>query len=460
MTLTDKSLITLIVIFIASTFLLVFPEGLVSTGLVFSLSFLIVFTIHKYKSEESRFLIKVFLGALLFRLAFGLFIHVFDLRGFFGGDALAYDLSGGQLADIWSGKVVTGNAFTQSALQMSGSGWGMNYLTGIIYFTLGKNIYTAQSFCAVIGAATAPLAYICAYDIFNNRKVGKVSALLVAFFPAFIIWSGQLLKDGVIVFLLVVIMIMVLRLQEKLSYSSVAILILAMFGIISLRFYIFYMVILAVVGAFIIGQSSSPKAIIQRLAVLIILGLGLTYLGVLRNASKELDRYGSLEAVQRSRSDLAKSAGSGFGEDVDVSTTEGALSTIPIGFVYLMFAPFPWQMGSLRSGFTLPEILVWWSMMPLLATGILYAVKTRLRKALPVLIFTLMLTLAYSVFQGNVGTAYRQRTQIQVFLFMFIAVGWVMRQEKKENKIYLKNAREQKFRERLKIGNSINLKRT
>ncbi len=46
----------------------------------------------------------------------------------------------------------------------------------------------------------------------------------------------------------------------------------------------------------------------------------------------------------------------------------------------------------------------------------------------------MMLTLAYSVFQGNVGMAYRQRTQIQVFLFMFVAVGITIIIEKRENK--------------------------
>jgi hypothetical protein len=52
-----------------------------------------------------------------------------------------------------------------------------------------------------------------------------------------------------------------------------------------------------------------------------------------------------------------------------------------------------------------------------------------------------MLTLAYSIFLGNIGTAYRQRTQIQVFLFMFIAVGWTLWQERSENKNLLQKAR-------------------
>jgi hypothetical protein len=71
--------------------------------------------------------------------------------------------------------------------------------------------------------------------------------------------------------------------------------------------------------------------------------------------------------------------------------------------------------------------------MPFLFAGLVYTVKNHFRTAMPVLLFALMLTLGYSIFQGNVGTAYRQRTQIQVFLFIFIAVGWVLRKEKKEN---------------------------
>ncbi len=45
----------------------------------------------------------------------------------------------------------------------------------------------------------------------------------------------------------------------------------------------------------------------------------------------------------------------------------------------------------------------------------------------------MMLTLSYAIFQGNVGTAYRQRTQIQVFLLMFMAVGVVIRLERRED---------------------------
>jgi ABC-type Fe3+ transport system permease subunit len=49
-------------------------------------------------------------------------------------------------------------------------------------------------------------------------------------------------------------------------------------------------------------------------------------------------------------------------------------------------------------------------------------------------LFTTMLTLAYSIFQGNVGTAYRQRSQILIFYFIFVAVGAVLVKERRENR--------------------------
>ncbi|MGI8567085.1 MAG: hypothetical protein ACR2LZ_11460, partial [Pyrinomonadaceae bacterium] len=41
-------------------------------------------------------------------------------------------------------------------------------------------------------------------------------------------------------------------------------------------------------------------------------------------------------------------------------------------------------------------------------------------------------TLAYSVFQGNIGTAYRQRSQLLVFYFIFVGTGFVLLKERNE----------------------------
>lgn len=428
---------------------LTFPDGIAAILVTVILSAIAIVLIRQ-NTEDSGFLIQIFLVALLVRILFGTFLHVFNYREYFGSDAISYDLMGQRLVDIWLHNVSTDDWFSQRSMSTSTPGWGINYLVGFLYTIIGQNILAAQFLCATIGAATAPMVYVCAHKIFYNSRVSKIAAIMVALFPAFIIWSSQLLKDGLIIFLLVLAMTMVLKLQERFSYIAVGTLIFALFGILSLRFYIFYMVAISVAGSLIIGQSGSVKSIARGFVALIVLGLALTYLGVLRTAGENFDKWGSLEKVQRSRSDLARSADSGFGGDADVSTTEGAISAIPIGFSYLMLAPFPWQLANLRQAITIPEMIVWWSSIPLMIMGLIYTIKNRLRGAIAILIFTLMLTIAYSIFQGNVGTAYRQRTQIQVFLFIFIAVGWTLRQEKKENRKRLNLERQKKLEKHLK----------
>ena len=94
-------------------------------------------------------------------------------------------------------------------------------------------------------------------------------------------------------------------------------------------------------------------------------------------------------------------------------------------------------------------MIIWWASFPLLVLGIWFAIKYRLRMISPILIFTVMLTLAYSVFQGNVGTAYRQRAQLLVFYFIFVAVGFVLMKEKREER----KQRDEEERKRLSKRN-------
>jgi hypothetical protein len=96
-----------------------------------------------------------------------------------------------------------------------------------------------------------------------------------------------------------------------------------------------------------------------------------------------------------------------------------------VGLAYLLFAPFPWAVHNIRQALTVPETLVWYALMPALLRGLLFTIRTRFRPALPILVFAASLTCAYAVFQGNVGTAYRQRTQVTMFYFILMAAGLV-----------------------------------
>jgi hypothetical protein len=385
--------------------------------------------------EDRPFLFRLFVSAFLVRVLIGTLIYGLRLQEFFGGDALTYDYFGHALVQVWDGNKSYQGAIDVFSGGGAASGWGMLYMVGAIYKIIGRNMLAVQYVNSILGAATAPIAYLIAMEIFPNRRVARACALLSAFFPSLVLWSCQGLKDGPIVFVLTLSMLAALKLGNRFSFKYLTALALCLCGLLTLRFYVFYIVVLAITAAFILGRRRlTAQSFARQLIIMIVIGLALAYFGVSRYATNQFDAYGSFEQLQRMRMDASQSAASGFGQDADVSTPAGAISAIPLGLSYLLLAPFPWQMASVRSIITLPEMVIWWSSLPLLVLGAWFTIKYKLREVAPILIFTTLLTLTYSILQGNVGTAYRQRAQLLVFYFVFVAVGFVLMKEKREER--------------------------
>ncbi|HXT63876.1 MAG TPA: glycosyltransferase family 39 protein [Pyrinomonadaceae bacterium] len=386
---------------------------------------------YAYRQEQHGvFLLKIFITALLIRLIVASLIFANYGQEFFGGDAFTYDFLGQSQLQAWAG-----DSYAQLFVGNRMSGWGMSYFVGGIYALIGRNMLSIQFMNAVMGALTAIVVFICAQEVFTNTRVSKLAAIAIAFYPSLILWSSQGLKDGPIVFLLTLVILATLKLGQKFTAKYVIVLICALVCLLSLRFYIFYMITAAVGAALVIGNRQfSAISFIRQFAILVVLAVALTYVGVPKFASEQFETFGSLEKVDRSRRDMARRGDSGYGQDADVSTVDGAISNVPLGMLYLLFAPFPWQLTSLRQAITLPEMLIWWASFPMMILGLWFSLRYRLKMIAPIVIFTTLLSIAYSVFQGNVGTAYRQRAQLLVFYFIFVAVGYVVVIEKREDK--------------------------
>jgi hypothetical protein len=405
------------------------PGALVMCAVVSIPTILILARTH----DEKTFLLRLFFVGLLVRIVLAAVINMGHMEEFFGGDANTYDIFGQSLLQGLYGDNYHMEKY-QSFVASGAGAWGMLYLVAGIYDVVGRNLLAVQLVNASIGAATGVVVYYNSMELFTNKRVAKLAALLVTFFPSLILWSSQALKDGLIILALAVSILATLRLMEKITFGWVLVLTVSLLTLLSLRFYIFYMMTAAVAGSFFLGMKTlSAQGFIQRFMAVVAIGLAFTWFGVLQYAGNQFDRFANLQQIQASRMDQA-SAGSGFAKDVDIGTTEGALAIIPIGIVYLLLAPFPWQFQTLRQSITLPEMIVWWFAFPLLVLGMWYSIKHRLRQVAPIVIFTTMLTLVYSVFQGNVGTAYRQRSQLLVFYFIFVAVGAVIMKERAEER--------------------------
>src|SRR5688572_1607732 len=226
--------------------------------------------ISKGAGVDRGFLVKVFVAGLIVRMAVGALIYGFQLQEFFGGDALIYDMYGTVIVQSWRLGVSQPGEVKDWALA---GGWGMLYLVAAIYSIVGRNMLAVQFFNAILGAATAPVIFLCARHIFQNLRVAKLAAISVAFYPSLVLWSSQGLKDGPIVFLLAVAMLATLRLGERMHVKYVLMLGGSMFAILTMRFYVFYMVAAAVTSAFVVGMRQvSSQSMARQLVIVVALG--------------------------------------------------------------------------------------------------------------------------------------------------------------------------------------------
>ncbi|HEY3135363.1 MAG TPA: glycosyltransferase family 39 protein [Blastocatellia bacterium] len=378
---------------------------------------------------DRLFLFRLFVAALLLRWVVAFAIHDSNQQAFFGGDALTYDAFGNELKQSWLGLVDAHAPWLTRYTTFASSGWGMFYYVASVYYVIGQNSLAIQLVNAGLGAALCIGAYKVATMIYPNQRVARAAALFTAFSPSMILWSSQALKDAPIAMCLVLCALYTLKLRHRFNTRSFLLLLVFMFCLFSLRHYAFYIVFAVTAATFLIARGKlTPLRVLQGGLLVLVIGLAFAYIGAGNTAQQAFD----LKHIQEFREWGARVTNTGFGGDVDITDPRAAVGFLPIGILYVLLAPFPWMINNLRQLITLPELLAWWAMIPLLVKGYWFGVRHRLRESFAVLLFIVSLVFAYALYQSNAGTAYRHRAQLYPFFFVLMGIGLELRRNKRE----------------------------
>ena len=390
-----------------------------------------VWIILRDKSDDKIFLLRLFTAALLVRWVVASLIYYKGMQAFFGGDSITYDAFGNALSQSWQGLVDPNAPWLVNYTSSNRSGWGMFYYVGAVYYVIGQNQFALQLINSVLGAASCICVYKIAMIVYPQLRVARMAALLTAFAPSMVLWSSQALKDAPIVLCICLCTLFTLRLRNKYGLKNLLLLIVSLFCLFSLRHYASYIIFVAIAGTFLLtGKRFTPLRVLQGSFLVLIVGMAFVYFGAGDVAQNAFD----LKVIQSGRVWASKAAESGFGGDVDITDPQAALGFLPIGLLYVLFAPFPWMITNLRQLITLPEQMVWWVLFPMMIKGYWFAIKHRLRQSFAICIFVVGLLFAYALYQSNTGTAYRHRAQLYGFFFIFISIGFELRREAKARK--------------------------
>jgi hypothetical protein len=366
--------------------------------------------------DERRWLFRLLIIAFIIRIFVAtVFATVHELR-LFHEDADGYEASGLRLAAAWAGR---GPPVPPLLGQTN---MGFYWLAGVICYLVGPFQVNVSYFNAVIGVVTIALVYRLARRFFHV-KVAQMTAMLAAFTPSLILWSSVGIKDTLVTLMIITSLFSAIELKEKFTVGRVLGTILPIFALQPLRFYMVYFVGFAVLGSLILNRGARFFTGIYKQVLIAGLALGLfTFTGLMSRVEEGTEVF-SFERVSTFRAGMAD-AGSGFRRDVDISTPTKALFFLPIGLATILLGPFPWQMTSLRPILTAPETIAWWILFPSMLRGVRLAARRLFSETSPLLLFAASMTCGYALIHGNVGSAFRQRAQIFMLLFIFVSAGW------------------------------------
>jgi len=376
---------------------------------------------------DRSFLSRVFALALGLRYLVAFVVYNRHLQQYLGADADTYDAFGLALLKSWQGLVDPNAYWLLKYTTAKTSGFGMYYYVAGIYYLIGQNPLAIQLINCAIGAAVCIIGYRIAMLVYPSERVARSVSVMTALSPSLILWTGQGLKDGPIMFCLCLCVLYALKLRDRIEVKSFTLLLLSLLCLYTLRHYAAYIMFTAIAGGllFTARKKLSGFRMLQGALLVIIISVAFTYFGAPDVAKSTID----LKQIQNARVWGAKASNSGFGGDVDITDPEAALSYLPLGILYVLLSPFPWMINNLRQLITLPELLAWWCLMPMMVRGYWFALRHRLRQSFVICTFVLGLTLAFALYQSNAGTAYRHRSQLYVFFFIFICIGLDLRRK-------------------------------
>jgi hypothetical protein len=354
-------------------------------------------------TRGERWFPRVIMGGFVLRLLIQFAIR--DVPFFshgLGGDSAGYEAAAQAIAQYWTHSgvhFVTSNEMAD----LGPTSLPANVFALIIYLNGGD---VSRLGCTAVVALAAALTVINIYTLAIQLGAKERNALLLAtlFFlqPAFLFYTSDTYKDGLVLCFTIGAFGSALRLSLRLSVVHLVIGVLSVAALWFVRFYLLSVAIAPlIVGIVGLGGKGVTRSVVAAL----VLGTGLLALAgftdILQLASSRAAETFDLATSQRVIGSNSE-GGSGVTFD-DGGSPFGAL---PAKLIYTIFSPFPWSAGSL--GFQLGKVdaFLWYFMLYRAARAARTVDK---RVLLMVATFVLPSTLMYAMSMANVGLIVRQR---------------------------------------------------
>jgi hypothetical protein len=381
--------------------------------------------------EDRRFILTVLIVGFLLRLGIAMALHAASyLKGYEGstsGDDLLYTVRSWAIVFQWEGKPYS---WVQDLTGISEHGVNpFTFLMALFYKIFGFHPMAVKMINCIIGTLIGWMSYLTAREMFG-RKAGRITMLIVMFYPSLLRWSIANLKDSItILSFMTIVYLCVVFLYKKMAVWQYCVLALSLLILYffpnRFHFVLALSSIATAAGLKFSGALTKRSKVVIALGMAIILLLGSFYL--ISVNPKHLVKL--LQTCEDKQYTVAKSDYAGYyfyPKDFMTSLYNGRvplpelLNIIFLNTAYFMLTPFPWQMTSRERAVAYPQMLIWYAVLFFAIFGYIKLMANIPKAAFYLGILLAVGVIVHSMAEGNIGAAFRHR---DIFTPIFIVLA-------------------------------------
>lgn len=448
LTIRDRNFIILLVIGVL--ILNIIPMPVLSPILIVlsgvMLGILIIFI---FAHEDFNFLLSIFLIGFLIRifLSFLFYFSSFifrrndsDLGFLFLNDGWLYSKQGWQISRFAERGIRIPMEEYLSNLNMpifSGNITVYDYFTSYIYSITGYSPVSLFFISSLAGSLAALFVYLITKELFS-KNVARISSLFAFFWPSFILWSTQNVKEPMIFMFASILIWTVFYMHRHPSPGFLLLSFVSIWGLfkIGLPYFAIIAGVFLILCLFLILEHLFKHRFISILIIGLLFFAGFHFFiykalpWMLKDTAYNIGYFNSIFEFLNYHRSVRAFGRLQFLRSADISSFGRAISFAPLGLLYAIFAPFPWQIGSLMQIIVIPETILFYALIPFTIRGVVFACRNRFNQSIWLLSIITAMLLFLALVEGNSGTLFRHRFIAFNLLFIFTAIGISLKKQR------------------------------
>lgn len=388
--------------------------------------------------DDRQFLVRLYNVCFSVRFILLIFIYFISISGFLGyrgeisPDSRYNTIHALELSKEWRGdKIITSTSDMHGVI-------GYNYILAIFYTIinygadqLSPNPMLADKLINIcISLVSIIIIFYLTKEVFG-KKIATLASILIAFWPPFILWAITNLRDPINMLLVSFILFMLVKFNKKNKWQFILLAASSIIYLFFIRPYLVPFILIITIISFFIYLRISKLSKIIIVGIIVFLCLAQRTLGPKNIIGRYLDSNLSFQStILLNNSNIIAQGGSTYEIYDNDIILNGKVNKIKFikgflkGWIYFMLVPFPWTLSPAPQFLLITLcMLSWYFLIPFSVIGILWSLRYRFRLSAPIISYLFIVTSAYALIEGNVGSALRHRDLVIPFYFIFSIVG-------------------------------------